>query len=218
MLPIVGFLSLVGLVVLAARSYRHQTPVPRHEAVRRVLYHIARRSIRELSEGEPAVVCGTAIATADPLIAPLSGRPCIGYHLRILRFDGHVIVDHAPCGPFVVADDTGEVGVRADGLELAATDAPIGIAYPPLPPEIQRWVPVATPRLPTYVTEGLLLPGATVTVCGVLHPVIAAGGLYREHQIHYELTATPTFPLVASPDADLSIPSRRPIRPEDLPR
>src|SRR4051812_50124610 len=136
MLPIAGFLGLVGLVVLAVRSQRHDRALPRHEAVRRVLYHIERRSICELSEGEAAVVRGAAIAIAGPLIAPLSRQRCIGYHLRIQRFDGAPLVDHAPCGAFAVADDTGAVGVSADGLELAATDGPVVIMYPPLPPEL----------------------------------------------------------------------------------
>jgi hypothetical protein len=217
MLPIVGFLGLVGLVVLTVWP-RREGPVSRPEAVRRVLYHIARRSICELSEGEAAVVRGIANAITEPLLAPLSRRPCIGYHVRIQTFDGRVIVDQARCAPFALADDTGAVGVRGEGLELAVTDAPVFVAYPPLPPQLAPWVPPAIRHLPLHITEGLLLPGLEVAVCGVLQTAIVAGTMYRDREIRYELTSSPTFPLVASPDADLVEPPPRPIRPEELRR
>ena len=67
------------------------------------------------------------------------------------------------------------------------------------------------------VREGVLLPGADVLVCGV--PAIALAATdYRDGSTAIELIATPTFPLVASPDADLFHPGRRPIHDQaDLP-
>lgn len=218
MLTIAGLLGLLGLIALHRLSPRRGAPVPHHEAVRRVLRHIARRSIRDLTEGEAAVVRGTAIAIADPLIAPLTGRRCIGYHLRILDVDGAVVVDRARCAAFVVADDTGEIAVRGEGLEFAAVDVPMATNIPPLPVQLQRLVPTALHDQLVHYTEGVLLPGAPVGVCGVLHTPVIAGDLYREAKVRRELVASPTFPLVASSDPDLAVPSPRPVRPEDLRR
>jgi hypothetical protein len=218
MLTIAGLLGLVGLIALHGLSPRPRAPVPRHEAVRRILRHIARRSIRDLVEGEAAVVRGTAIAIADPLIAPLTGRPCIGYHLQILSFDGEVLVDRAGCTAFAVADDTGEIAVRAEGLEFAAIEAPMVTALWPPPLHIRNLIPAAQHGHVRYYTEGVLLPGASVGVCGVLYTPVIAGDLYREAKVRRELIASPMFPLVASSDSDLAVPSPRPVRPEDLRR
>ena len=62
----------------------------------------------------------------------------------------------------------------------------------------------------------MLLEGMSVAVCGVVHLAPAAGELYREARHSLELVASPTFPLVASPDPDLAVPSHRPHRPEEL--
>jgi hypothetical protein len=40
--------------------------------------------------------------------------------------------------------------------------------------------------------------------------------MYRDLHTRGELIASPTFPLVASPDPDLVRPSPRPYRPEEL--
>lgn len=76
---------------------RSETVAPSHpphdraEAVRRVLKHLQRKTIAELEEGVAAVVVGRvrAIPAIAPIVSPVSGIRCLGYHVdaRRLRFD-----------------------------------------------------------------------------------------------------------------------------------
>lgn len=92
----IGLLSALALGLLQVP--RTPLTVSRSEAVRRVLRHIARRPIAQLADADAAVVRGEAVAVDDPLVAPLSGRRCIGYHLLIRdRTLGEILVDHARC-------------------------------------------------------------------------------------------------------------------------
>ncbi|HZJ68200.1 MAG TPA: hypothetical protein VFD36_32085 [Kofleriaceae bacterium] len=211
----IGLLSALALGLLQVP--RTPLTVSRSEAVRRVLRHIARRPIAQLADADAAVVRGEAVAVDDPLVAPLSGRRCIGYHLLIRdRTLGEILVDHARCARFIIVDDTGEVLVRSEGLEFAAIEAPPMFVAWPLPPPIARWVPPSWRGKTVVITEGVLLPGAPVAACGVMQTTIAAGELYREGRAHRVLVTSPTFPLVASPDRDLEEPSPNPVRPEEL--
>jgi hypothetical protein len=217
MLTVIG-LGVVGVILVGLFRPPRATPsVSRSEAVRRVLRHIARRPIAELADADAAVVRGAAVAVDEPLVAPLSGRSCIGYHVLIRDYLlGEIVVDHARCGRFAVVDDTGEVLVSADGLELAATEAPPMYLWPPLAPTIARWVPPSRRGSSLVLTEGVLVAGAQVAACGVMQTSIAAGDLYRDGRAQRVLIASPTFPLVASPDRDLAAPSPHPVRPEDV--
>jgi len=213
----VVIIGLAGVLVTRLLQGQRDATVSRSEAVRRVLRHIARRPISELTEGDAAVVRGTAVAADDPLVAPLSGQPCIGYHVLIRdHLSGDVLVDHARCQRFFVVDDTGEVLVRSAGLELAAIEAPPVLYSVTLAPFIARWLPPTWRGDAVIVTEGKLVPGASVAACGVMQATVVAGELYREGRTHCVLVASPTFPLVASPDRDLEVPSPRPMRPEEL--
>jgi hypothetical protein len=213
----VVIIGLAGVLVTRLLQGPRDTVVSRSEAVRRVLRHIARRPIAELTEGDAAVIRGMAVAVDDPLVAPLSGRPCIGYHVLIRdHLSGDILVDHARCQRFFVVDDTGEVLVRSAGLELAAIEAPRVLLSVTRTPYIARWLPPAWRGDLVVVTEGMLVPSATVAACGVMQTTLAAGELYREGRTHRVLVASPTFPLVASPDRDLEVPSPRPMRPEEL--
>jgi hypothetical protein len=106
--------------------------------------------------------------------------------------------------------------VSSEGLELAATEAPPLYLSVPLPPFIAHGVPPSWRGQVVFVTEGVLLAGAQVAACGVMQTAIAASDLYREGRTHRVLIASPTFPLVASPDRDLELPSPMPMRPEDV--
>jgi hypothetical protein len=207
--------GVVWLCVVAGRRVRWPRP-DRSEAVRRLLRHIARRSIAELTEGGAAVVRGTAVATDEPLIAPVSGVPCIGYHLlvRDAAFDT-IILDHARCHAFSIRDGTGTLRVDGDGLELAAIQAPQHDG-PPLPPPIAALLPGHWRGVLVRWCEGVLLDGMSVAACGVVHLAPAAGELYREARHRVELVASSTFPLVASPDPDLAVPVDRTYHPEEL--
>lgn len=220
MLTVVALGMTAMLVAQVVRRLSQRVPpvqVSRSEAVRRMIRHIARRHIGELAEGDAAVVRGTASALADPLISPLRGRPCIGYHVLIRdHLLGTALVDHARCSSFAISDGTGRVDVPGDGIELAAVDVTFRVYSPPLPPALQRWLPPAWQAQTIAVSEGLLLDGMEVAACGVMRGAIGAGEHYREVQVHRELTGSPSFPLVASPDRDLVEPSHAPVSPEEL--
>ena len=207
--------SMVWLGVKGWSTLRAQPP-DRSEAVRRMLRHIARQPIAELAEGSAAVVRGTAGAVDEPLIAPVSGRPCIGYHLLVRDAASEfVIVDHARCGAFSIRDDTGTLHIHCEGLELAVVQVPQYLG-PPLPPAIAALLPRPWRGVPVRWSEGVLLENMSVAACGVVHLAPAAGELYREARHSLEFVASSTFPLVASPDPDLAVPSPRPYRPEEL--
>jgi len=196
-------------------------PENRAESVRRILKHLQRKTIAELAEGTAGVVVGVVRARpdVDPMLAPVSGRPCLGYHLEIYstQFDAHwkfrQLCDEAPCVAFEVEDATGRIGVDAADLELAITDGVGTLYYPPLPPAIGDRVPFA--HMAVTVEEGLLLDGARVLVCGLVARDTSATD-YRDGQTKLMLRASATFPLVASTDPDLMTPGKRPIDPKEL--
>ncbi len=167
----------------------------------------------------PPRCCTGAPRELRSLRAPLSNLPCLGFHfsIRTATLEQTLLYDHARCGDFTLADATGEVPVRGDGLELAITRFE-GTRYDaPFP----HWL---VPLLPRYyipaveVREGYLMPGDEVLVCGVA--AIERGiDNYRDGEtVTVELRATTMFPLVASTDRDLVIQGDRPIDPAELPR
>lgn len=194
-------------------------PQDRAEAVRRVLKHLERKTIAELTEGTAAVIEGTVRAgSALALVSPYAGRPCVGYHLDVRRawmdnFTFHQVYEEARCGDFEIEDATGIIRVSGSGLELAITDGPFVYADP-CPPQLRGRVHVVGPLT---IEEGVLVPGDKVLVCGVVMTELAATD-YRDGKPVYTLRATPSFPLVASSDRDLFLPGDRPIAPEELHR
>ena len=197
-------------------------PAERPENVRRILKHLVRSSIASLVDGTAAVIHGR-IAGAAGLVAPLSGRPCLGYHVWIraagLGVDRTLLHDRARCADFTLRDASGEIAVAGAGLELAITHAPATIYMLPFP----AWlVPLLPPTLASpmvEVAEGLLMPDDEVLVCGVASRERRADDSYRDGEtVTASLVATPTFPLVASTDLDLLAPGGRPIDPAELPR
>lgn len=200
-------------------------PEDRGEAVRRVLKHLQRRTIGELADGTAAVVEGEARAIPGvPLLrAPVTGVECLGYHLDVRAihaddgFHSPQLREEARCVALDVVDATGTVRIDATGLELAITAGPIGRWEPPLPRQILALVPPQYHYWSVSVEEGVLLPGATVLVCGVAMNELAATD-YRDGAETLVMRATATFPLVASTDADLFRAGHRPVAPEELRR
>lgn len=192
-------------------------PRDRAEAVRRILKHLERKTIAELTEGAAAVIDGTVrIYSAQLLLSPYAGKPCIGYHLDVRNawmedFTFRQLYEEARCGDFEIEDDTGVIRVSGHSLDLAITDGPFLI--------LEQVAPQLASRIHAQgsvtIEEGLLLPGARVLVCGVVTSELSATD-YRDGKPVYTLRATPSFPLVASTDADLFFPGDRPIAPEEL--
>lgn len=83
-------------------------------------------AIEWFPDGEVGRVLGVAAALGPPLVAPLTGRPCVGYQLEVVSSDDDdraVLVREAAWRPFEVADPTGRALVRCDGDD-AVLDLP----------------------------------------------------------------------------------------------
>ncbi|MFN0251216.1 MAG: hypothetical protein ACKV2T_30350 [Kofleriaceae bacterium] len=230
----------MGYVVRAVQATLHRKakqlpkgagqPRNRAEAVRRVLKHLERKKIAELVEGSAAVIEGTVRPLADvpPLTAPHTGSGCVGYHLDIragwVDHDASFpqLHDEARCNDFELVDASGVIRVIGAGLELAITDGPVTFHGQGSVRFLGNVPPHITTRVPHHdgaitVEEGLLMPGARILVCGVVSREAGATG-YRDGTQVFTMRATPSFPLVASTDADLFVAGDRPIAPEELHR
>lgn len=217
-------IALVGIGIANAVR-RHSTELPpgagpsdRPEGVRRMLKHLVRGTVATLADGTATVIHGR-VSGQPAERGPLSGTPCLGFHvsIRTLMLDGTLLHDHARCGDFVLRDDTGEVAVRGRGLDLAITKVEPTRFDAPYPP----WLAQLLPRyhIPAVeVREGLLLPGELALVCGTAAVERDVDNYRDGATLLVELRATPTFPLVASTDYDLVTQGDRPIDPAELPR
>jgi len=224
---LIGSISLGGAISRAVRRDRKALPpgagpAERTENVRRILKHLVRSPIASLTDGTAAVVHG-AVAGPASLVAPLSGTPCIGYHVWIrasgVGVDRSLLHDRAACADFTVTDTTGAIHVQGGGLELAITHAPAMIYMLPFPPWLVPLLPRRLDSPMVEVAEGLLREGDEVLVCGVTAIERQVDDNYRDGTtVTASLQATPTFPLVASTDLDLLRQGDRPIDPAELPR
>lgn len=226
---------LVGcLGTLVVRGYRNAfagkylpkpgpPPETRAEAVRRVLKHLARKSIGELEEGTAAVIVGTVypIAGIAPLRSPATDTACLGYHLEVRdsRLDANLrfrqLYDEARCVAIEVRDDTGTVRVNPTGLELAITHFPAELHHPPHPPWLAARVSPFHRFVAVTIEEGLVQPGSRILVCGLVARELDATD-YRDGKPALVFRASATFPLVASSNPNLFTPTTRPIAPEEL--
>jgi hypothetical protein len=159
-----------------------------------------------------------AVTGTPRLTSPLSGTPCIGYHVSVRAADVNypLVFDEARCGDFALADASGTAEIRGEGLELAITAATAQRYERPFP----GWLRPMAPgwALVVDVREGVLQPGDTALVCGVATSERIADSYRDGAQVALALQATPTFPLVASTDPDLLRQGDRPIDPQELPR
>jgi len=223
---LVGSIGIGGAVARAARRSRKALPpgagpAERPENVRRILKHLVRSPIASLTDGTAAVIHGRVVAQAS-LVGPLSGTPCVGYHVWI-RASGvgvarALLHDRAACADFTVRDASGAVAVHGAGLELAITYAPGTVYGFPFPAWLVALLPPTLASPMVEVAERLLRPDDEVLVCGVAAIERAVEGYRDGETITTSLQATPTFPLVASTDFDLLAQGDRPIDPAELPR
>lgn len=79
----------------------------------------------------PVALSGTVRAADETLDAPLTGEPCVAYHAEVDQYyqesdggDWRTISVRRDRVPFVLADETGEVGV-----DPADADVSLGVAY-----------------------------------------------------------------------------------------
>ena len=218
-----GIRGGAALARLLARTYRALPPgggpAERPENVRRILKHLVRAPIAGLVDGTASVIHGR-VSGEPTLVAPLTGTPCLGFHISIRAetITAELLHDHARCGDFTLTDLSGALAVRGAGLELAITREATHAFEPPFPPWLRQLIPPRTKWIGVTVSEGLLRSGDEALVCGVASVERGVDNYRDGETVMVTLVATPTFPLVASTDDDLMAPGVRPIDPAELPR
>lgn len=197
---VLGLILLVvvpaGLAVLFLIHVHAQT------MLRRRLRATPLSSCRDLASGlvpTLAKVTGTAVAGPQgPLRAPISGRPCVWYSIKVERYNdtgekntAHTIYDKGSTAPFGLTDGTGSLTlVLPDGElhymrplqakrlvksadERLSNDHEPGLFGIPLDPDDCRH------DAPRHYQEWIVPPGADVTALGEVDRNIEHGLVMR---------------------------------------
>lgn len=122
-----GVLILIVLVLfLAGLTYR--LFFTRIAVIRRKLRGAERVSIGRFPEGGIAKVQGFLVYAGEPLTAPLSGRRCAKFSVRVQQFRSHghggswhTIVDEQGVQDFFLDDGTGKALAKMAGARFALT-------------------------------------------------------------------------------------------------
>ena len=161
-------------------------------------------TVRDAQEGALVSLIGRVTPPEEPVIAPLSKRPCAFWQVRIVHVEGEVEedkgLDHAP-GGFALEDATGSARVitqyvesllREDFHTKADPDAAEDAAHAVL----RRLNIDYHKRL--VLLEAILTPGTLVEVCGIARRKQDASsgdaGL-RDNPMRLVLDAPPDGPL-----------------------
>lgn len=186
----------------------------KEQKVLRVLYHLARVEIDRFPAGPGATVGRVSNAPLEPLMqAPLTGRGCVAYSLKVMyveshrrwvhAFDQHVTTD------FLLRDDRAEARVRGQQASLALVHHYVTqTQYCParLQPLVVSRGFSQVPASEWYFRETVLLPGDQIVVAGIgkreLDPKASAPQGYRgPAKTRLALQHGQTFPLVISNDS-----------------
>ena len=97
-----GVLILIGLIYFFSEEKR----------IKRKLKNAPYKVMGEFKDGDVAKVIGRVISTEEPLIAPLSGRKCVQYHVIVERDRGgdeegaqyEIIIDDKVESKFLIKD------------------------------------------------------------------------------------------------------------------
>lgn len=118
----------------------------RRARLRRGLAAARQWAIRDVPEGQVGRLAGMAAALGEPLVAPLSGRPCVYYDVRVQRHRGletsdffeleHELIAERRTVPFVLDDGTGRAIIDA-----SHGDVGIGV-------DLERWSDINDPLTP----------------------------------------------------------------------
>jgi len=97
--------GLLGLVLYYSEGAR----------LKRELRNAERWSIGEFPDGTIAKVVGSLVLVGEPLMAPLSGRPCAYYDIRVQEYRSsgksgswHTIIRESQGTDFMLEDGTGK--------------------------------------------------------------------------------------------------------------
>ncbi|MEM9074064.1 MAG: GIDE domain-containing protein [Myxococcota bacterium] len=165
----VSFWIMLGLSILLAdvSAYRRTGPL-----------HKPPRAIEKLDDGEEVKLVGTVRLADDALKAPVSGKPCAGYEVRVARRRlmrwRPVRVARERVG-FFLDDGTGEVFVRLDeGAQVQLVTSARYRASRKLRRSIRGVLGNLLQEAPARsyrCDEGALTEGARVAVYGVARQV-----------------------------------------------
>lgn len=168
--------AVLGLAIFAASLYFERGAV-----LRRKMRAVPATSIALAKEGHRVRLTG--LPTAEPLYAPLSGKPCVHYvvvveELRILQKHNiwKIRASEEQWVDFVLTDASGTVPVSTEHSKSAAIfrSAKNG-AFALDPPSVQAFLSrqaakgIRIPSLPhrkIRMTEAILEVGSTITVVG----------------------------------------------------
>jgi hypothetical protein len=117
----VALLAVIAAIVVGSRLYRDFMT-----GSRQINRDLARRPpsrIADITDG-PVRVIGRALSIGERLTAPVTGRPCVAFHLKIERKRGNqgwdTVVEDREVMPFAVVDETGQAIVDpTEALALA---------------------------------------------------------------------------------------------------
>lgn len=111
-----GFVFLVfGLAVAGVIGFVHWLREPARRA-RAALAAVRAQPIGKVTGGAPAKIIGTARPAGEPLVAPLSGRECVAWHVKVeshgTRNQVRTIIEDRDFCDFVLEDESGRALVK----------------------------------------------------------------------------------------------------------
>ncbi|MGE5185635.1 MAG: hypothetical protein ACM31C_26420 [Acidobacteriota bacterium] len=176
------------------------------------------RARRRMREGEDAVsdlalvtVTGTVRVLGEPLVAPLSGTPCVAHRSRARTFkhDSPVFarklvaeeVREAAIA-FALATGDGELIVDGEHVELAIKPTPVEVRSADREIAFMRDVGLTKDYANTSFDEIVITAGMTITVHGIaqVEPTAAGAGEtdFREAPSRTRITGDDAHPLTIS--------------------
>jgi hypothetical protein len=108
---------LIGLALIAAYFFS------REARTRRALRRLAVTPIARVADGTIAKVVGRLRFAKEPLSAPLSERPCAGYHVVVEDLNGKPsqLIEEEYCTDFIIEDETGKALIHINAPSVAIT-------------------------------------------------------------------------------------------------
>jgi hypothetical protein len=216
---------IVGLVAvnaawqgLPARGFEEN---PEKYLVRHELQNEPPQAIAQAREGDRVKITGRLRYIRPPLLAPLSGRPCACYQVRVERChnaERFTLLHAVRAVEFRVDDGTGTMVVRAtnDASLLLVKDVhQRSASLTELTPEMKRlfadndWLErrglLSQSEGELLFHEGILEEGEQVAVAGEIRREVDQGSEghgYRESAQRFVMASTPAVRLVISDDPE----------------
>lgn len=159
---------------------------------RRALKKVRPTRVRDAREGERVKVVGDAKPSGETLSAPLSGRPCVAWQLRVWVEERRTgdLVNESQVREFYVDDETGRALVRTSAAKLALEeDGEGGMGtFQAASPELEAFCKARGIDTKSWVglerelryREAVVEVGETVAVMGVARWEVDPGSIAKE--------------------------------------